>query len=101
MVESIAANHHFLAPTDASSYRFVAGHYRVNVFALLLGDRKQKLLFTQELEVTPGLATQLEGGDTGCYWDWGPDSSAYIPHIGSRSPARLPGEFREPFEQSA
>lgn len=66
VVESIAANHHFLAPTDASSYRFVAGHYRVNVFALLLGDRKQKLLFTQELEVTPGLATQLEGGDIDC-----------------------------------
>src|SRR5713226_7443277 len=47
----VAANHHFLTPKDASSFRFMAGNYRVEVFAYLLGDRKRTLLLTQFLEV--------------------------------------------------
>ena len=83
-----------LAPGYASSYRFVTGHYRVNVVALLLGDRTQKLLFTQELEVTPALATQLEGGDTGCYWDWDVRSLCDARLIGRRGQASAAVMFR-------
>ena len=42
----VAANHHFLAPRDGSSFRFTQGRYRLDVFARLLGDRGKKLLFT-------------------------------------------------------
>jgi hypothetical protein len=31
----VEANHHFLAPSDGSSFRFTEGHYRLNVFARL------------------------------------------------------------------
>jgi hypothetical protein len=33
----VEANHHFLIPKDGSSFCFIAGHYRVEVFAHLLG----------------------------------------------------------------
>src|SRR6267142_2137669 len=39
----VAANHHFLAPKDCVSFRFAEGRYRVDVFAKLLGDKRQML----------------------------------------------------------
>ena len=36
----VAANHHFLVPNDGSPFRFTAGHYRMDVFAKLLGDHR-------------------------------------------------------------
>jgi hypothetical protein len=47
----VEANHHFLIPSDGSSFRFTEGRYRSEVFAKLLRDRNQKLLFSQILEV--------------------------------------------------
>jgi hypothetical protein len=41
----VEANHHFLTPKDANSFRFTEGHYRLDVFAHLLGDQKQTRLF--------------------------------------------------------
>jgi hypothetical protein len=82
----VAANHHFLTPRDARSFRFVEGHYRLDVFARLLGDREQKLLFTQTLDISRDLAHLLEEPGTGIYFDWGPDASRYLPHVDKRSP---------------
>jgi len=36
----IAVNHHFLAPRDGSSFRFIEGRYRMDVFAQLAGKPK-------------------------------------------------------------
>jgi hypothetical protein len=47
----VEANHHFLAPRD-SSFRFIEGQYRLDVFARLLGDEKQLRLFSQTLDGT-------------------------------------------------
>src|SRR5713101_4694978 len=55
----VAANHHFLAPRDANAFRFGEGQYRVDVFVHLLGDRKSTLLFSQQLEISLEIATQL------------------------------------------
>src|SRR5438105_4780334 len=63
----VAANHHFLAPKDGSSFCFTEGMYRLNVFARLLGDRNRKLLFTQTLEITREVALSLEDPHTGVY----------------------------------
>lgn len=82
----VAANHHFLLPDDGSSFRFTAGHYRLDVFAKLLGDRRPILLFSQALEISREIGTSLEEPDTGLYFDWGPDSSRYLPHLDKRPP---------------
>jgi hypothetical protein len=80
----IAANHHFLTPRDGNSFRFTEGRYRVDVFAHLLGDKSPTRLFSQVLEVTRELAAALEERTSGLYFDWGPDSSRYLPHIDKR-----------------
>ncbi len=82
----IAVNHHFLVPRDDTSFRFVAGRYKLDVFARLLGDREQTLLWSQELEVTNEAARELEEPIAGLYFDWGPDAGRYLPHIDNRSP---------------
>lgn len=89
----VAANHHFLAPKD-SSFHFTEGHYRIDVYAKLVGDRAKRLLFSQTLEVSPESAAQLRGSDSGLYFDWGPDSSRYLPHIDTR-PAPANEDFLE------
>lgn len=80
----LAANHHFLVPNDSSSFRFVEGTYKLQVFAHLLGDKKQIRLFHHSFEITHDMAVALLDPDTGLYFDWGPDSSRYLPHIDKR-----------------
>lgn len=80
----VAANHHFLTPKDGCSFRFIEGHYQVDVFARLLGDREQTLLFSQSLEITRNISTLLEEPGAGLCFDWGPDCGRYIPHVEER-----------------
>ncbi len=82
----IAANHHFLMPRDSSSFQFTEGQYRLDVVAHLLGDRKPTVLFSQELTITRDLAAALAIVGTGLYFDWGPDSGRYLPHVDKRPP---------------
>lgn len=77
----VAANHHFLTPDDGSAFRFTSGRYALKVFARLLGDASPIKLFSQELEIPPAIAAQLNEGHSGLYFDWGPDSSCYMPHV--------------------
>jgi hypothetical protein len=93
----VAANHHFLTPKDGSSFLFSAGRYHLNVFARLLGDLKQTLLFSQELEITPDVAAELREPRAGLYFDWGPDSARYLPHVIQRRPSPDPEDFLEAF----
>lgn len=83
--EGVAANHHFLLPKDASRFQFREGQYKLNVYVHLLGDRADKLLFSQILEVSREQAEALIEPDNGLYFDWGPDSSRYISHIEHRT----------------
>ena len=78
--------------TGGSSVRFTEGRYRLEVFAKLLGDRNQ-LLFSQILEVPQQLAVLLEEPDSGVYFDWGPNSSRYLPHADRRPALPDPEEF--------
>jgi hypothetical protein len=91
----VAANHHFLAPRDASSFCFIAGQYRIEVFAHLVGDQNRKLLFSQTLEVTHDIAAMLKEPHTGLYFDWGPDASRYLPHVDKPAPSPGPEDFLE------
>lgn len=89
----VEANHHFLAPTDASSFRFTEGHYKLEVFARLLGDKNQTPLFSQTIDITRELAASLAEPRTGVYFDWGPDSLRYVPHVESRPPSQDPDDL--------
>lgn len=88
----VAANHHFLAPAD-SSFHFTEGHYRLDVFARLLGDTKALLLFSQTLDISRETAAALADPGAGVYFDWGPDSSSYLPHVEKRPPSPDPDDF--------
>jgi hypothetical protein len=83
----LAANHHFLTPHDGSSFRFTEGHYRLDVFARLLGDSSPTRLFSQTLDISREVAASLEERGAGVYFDWGPDSSRYLPHVEKRPPS--------------
>jgi len=91
----VEANHHFLTPKDATSFRFTEESYRLDVYAHLLGDKKQTLLLAQASEVSRELATALAEPNAGLYFDWGPDSSRYLPHIDTRPLSPDPTKFLE------
>jgi hypothetical protein len=78
----VVANHHFLTPRDVSAFHFSAGCYKLEVFANLLGDVRQTLLFSQTLDVSQAIASSLGTSPiAGLYFDWGPDSSNYLAHV--------------------
>jgi len=82
----IAANHHFLLPTDTEAYDFKAGEYILEVYVRLIGDKENKLLHKTALSIPSQEANQLKEGDKGIYFDWGPDSNRYHSHIDSKPP---------------
>jgi hypothetical protein len=90
----VAANRPFLAPADGSSFQFSTGRYRLDVYARLLGDRGPILLFSQGLEIGSDLAAKLQEPGNGLYFDWGPDSSRYLPHV-ERRPSPASEQFLE------
>lgn len=91
----VAANHHFLLPWDGTAFKFVAGHYSIEIFANLVGDEEFKLLHTVEVDVSPSEAAALESPDKGIYWDWGPDTGKYISHVRHKPKGELPPFLRE------
>ena len=91
----VEANHHFLTPKDGTSFRFAEGEYRLDVYARILGDRSQTHLFSQTLDLSPEIAASLAVAGSGLYFDWGPDSSRYLPHVEKRPPAPTPEKFLE------
>ena len=86
----VATDHHFLAPEEGKYFQLSAGHYRLTVYAKLVGDAAALVLFTQQLEITSDLAAQLGKPGTGLYFDWGPDSSRYLAHVEQGRPPELP-----------
>jgi hypothetical protein len=79
--DGIAANHHFLSAPDRSDFSFTEGTYRLEVFARLLGDRRDKQLFAQDLVISPEIEASLGEPATGVYFDWAPDTERYIPYV--------------------
>jgi hypothetical protein len=91
----VAASHHFMTPNDGNAFAFTEGHYKLEVFARLLGDKVQTLLFSQTLEISPDTGKALVEPGAGLYFDWGPDSSHYLPHVEKRPPSPDPEKFLE------
>ena len=80
----IVCNHHFLLPEDSSSFSFLAGDYKLEVYASLVGTTQPLDLYTVTLTVSQDAAKELQEKECGLYFDWGPDSQRYYPHIERR-----------------
>lgn len=83
--EGVTANHHFLLPFAGAEFEFLAGAYVVQIFALLVGDKKSRLLRTIRVNVTSEHAAALRSGGEGLYFDWSADVADYRGHIRSRA----------------
>ena len=86
----VACNHHFLLPDDGTGYRFLSGRYIVEVHASLVGEGTSRLLSRFELVVSDAVGVALQNPDAGVYFDWGPDSNTYHPHVEVRAEPRMP-----------
>ena len=97
----ISTNHHFLTPEDGNAFRFIEGHYKLEVFAHLLGDTKPIRLFFQELDISRDVASALQQeSGAGLYFDWGPDSARYLPHVETRTPSPNVEDFLRIFGET-
>ncbi len=67
----------------------------MDVYAQILGDRRQMLLFSQDLEISNEIASLLMEPRAGLYFDWGPDSGRYLQNVDRRPPSPDHSEFLE------
>jgi hypothetical protein len=91
--DGIVTNHHFLTLRDEEGFQFVAGTYRLKLFARVLRESADTLLFEQELEITPAHAAELARGNAGIYFDWGPETCRYLAHVNRKEPGPGPGDL--------
>ncbi len=77
-------NHHFLLPKDGTHFEFLAGEYAVETYASLVGKPAPLLLNRVNLPVSEQQATAMKGTGVGLFFDWGPDSKRYHPHLDER-----------------
>lgn len=82
--EGVAFDHHFLLPADGANFTFLAGAYKLVVFAKLVGENTAYELMTINLSVTDSQARSLTELNTGLFFDWGPDQQSYHSHVDSK-----------------
>ncbi len=85
----IALNHHFLPP-EGTKVEFLAGEYVVETCASLVGKATSLILNKVVLTVDSQQADSIKAGD-GLFFDWGPDSRRYHPHVMKKPELRIPG----------
>lgn len=91
----VACNHHFLLPMDGASFPFTAGDYEFEIHCVLVGSLQPIRLLSVRLSLPGELAAQLAAPRSGLYFDWGPDSQQYHPHVNQRPEPSLPPELLE------
>lgn len=84
----LATSHNFLLPKQSERFDFKAGGYTLEIHVKLAGEPKTELLNKTELSISQEEAKQLQDGDKGIYFDWGPDSNQYITHIDDKITVR-------------
>jgi hypothetical protein len=77
----VVCNHHFLLPEDGTQFQFLAGDYRLDVFASIVGWSLTLHLADITLTLPEAAALQLRDPECGIYFDWGPDSRRYHAHV--------------------
>jgi len=87
--EGITLNHHFLLPPDGSTFSFLAGNYRLSVYAKLVGATSPMKLAEIPLVISESQAARMQKANTGLFYDWGPDQGSYFSHIDVRPPSNF------------
>jgi hypothetical protein len=82
----VASAHHFLLP-DGVDHQFEPGQCTVEVYATTLGSRRTHRLGSLQLEISTEMASALNAGSVGVYFDWNPQARAYDAHIDAGPPA--------------
>jgi hypothetical protein len=82
--EGVTFDHHFLLPADGANFTFLAGAYKLVVFAKFVGDQCPNELMIINISISESQAARLTEPRTGIYFDWGPDQQSYHPHIDTR-----------------
>jgi len=82
----IASSHHFMMSSEKNAFQFSEGLYRVEVHAHILGDRNNKLLYSETFELSTEHTLAIQNVEGGVYFDWEPDSSGYVPHYDMHRP---------------
>lgn len=79
--QGVPLNHHFLPPADGTAFKFLAGAYRLELFATQVDRLKPRLLWSVSVDLPSNLVEQMQselGG--GVFYDWQPNSGNYHPH---------------------
>lgn len=82
--EGITCNHHFLLPNDGSDFRFIAGAYKVTLFAKLVDAKAPRQIREISLVVSDAHAFEVSKSRAGIYFEWGADQQAYHAHVVTR-----------------
>lgn len=79
--QGVAYSHTFFPPKDGSTYEFLPGKYRLEVYASVLNKPQPIKTFSVDLTISESQAEKLKDGRHGLYFDWGPESNQYHPHL--------------------
>lgn len=80
--QGVVTNHHFMPPSDGTTYRFVPGRYKVELFVARVDHPVPELLWKTELELPKHLSEAMHGDPlAGVYFDWQPNSQRYEPRL--------------------
>jgi len=93
--QGISANHHFLTPKDGGSFSFVAGRYKIELFAKMLGGRTDTALWSHTFDISEEHERAMRDEMSGLYFDWGPDSRSYLPHVEAKTTLTNPEDLVE------
>ena len=96
--DGVASNHHFMPPVDDTAFRFRAGDYMLEVYTSLVGSSRILKLFTVRLSVSENVAESLQDSEAGVFFDWGPDSHSYHPHVRKKPSDPLPRLLLDAFK---
>jgi hypothetical protein len=72
--------HHFLLPPD-SNFQFQSGRYEFELDLRTAGEKRSKLAYSRQLDVSDSDSKLINSTCMGLYYDWGPDSQSYQKHV--------------------
>jgi hypothetical protein len=65
------------------------------VFASVVGWTSPHRLTSVRVSISESLAQQMQAPEMGIYFDWGPDSQSYLPHLKTSRYVERPSQAPE------